>query len=645
MTIGPDDKTVQIPEGQGPQEDDFPDFGDIPEQIGDFSIIRELGQGGMGVVYEAKSERLGTNVALKVIAENAKDYETQRFQIEARAAARLRHEHIVRVLEHHQTREGRHYLAMQLIEGEALDEAIEAEGPLEPGEVLRMGIELADALAYAHESSVLHRDIKPSNVLLDRERRAYLTDFGLAKVLDSSTYSLTNTGDLVGTPCYMSPEQARGDRHRVGPPTDVYGLGATLYHALTGALPYSGSSITEIVLRIVSHDPEPIRNLAPNVPPELERIVLRCMAREPSQRFASAGELASELRRLRRKLEPAPQRPATRRFEGPADEPLTPAADPAAAPAPAQPAEQIGLKLAAVVLLAGIVAGLAYDLLRSDSSGPAPVASPTASSVPVEQPQGAPAWLAWRAAQRDTRLPRVIPFAHSLSEGLEEARVRNVPLVVVMIDSVLGALPPFMHEASTVRTLTNDAVVVALTRGTHAEQGQACPVFGSIRCATHQRIADEAPRVLPSLVVPSGSNPFPPSLTFVDPRSQPPGLLSQGTMRHEDESTSSGIRALALHQQTLGAPRIGCADLDLLARPLEQLSDLSALVAASQLAGKHLTLAEPIGSYLKTRVVRLAEQSARKLESAPAAQRAALLKQLREALAAAPEALAKLPSE
>ena len=642
MSVGPEDETVFIPEHEKHRADDFPDFGEIPERIGDFEIVRELGQGGMGVVYEARSERLGTNVALKVIAENAKDYELQRFQIEARAAARLRHEHIVRVLEHHQTRAGRHYLAMQLIDGEALDEAIEAEGPLEPGEVVRMGIELADALAYAHESSVLHRDIKPSNVLLDRERRAYLTDFGLAKVLDSSTYSLTNTGDLVGTPCYMSPEQARGDRHRVGPPTDVYGLGATLYHALTGALPYSGASITEIVLRIVSHDPEPIRSLAPDVPPELERIVLRCMAREPSQRFASAGELASELRRLRRKLEPAPRRPATRRYEGPVDEPLAPAPGPT--PAPAQPVERVGLKLAAVVLLTGIVAGLAYDLLRGEPSG-APPASPSASTVPVERPLGAPAWLGWRAAQHANRLPQVIPFAHSLSEGLAEARVRNVPLVIVMIDSILGALPPFMHEQATVETLTRDAVVVALSRGEHAERDQACPVFGSIRCTTHQQIAEEAPQLQPALVVPSGGKPFPPSLIFLDPRSDPPLVLSQGTMRYEDESSSSGIGSLPQHQEALGPARISGADLAALATPLEQLADLPALIAAAQLAAKGLTLAEPVGSYAEARARRLATRGATLLEAAPAGERGALLARLRAALVASPEALTRLPQE
>ena len=303
MTIGPDDKTVQIPEGQGPQEDDFPDFGDIPEQIGDFSIIRELGQGGMGVVYEAKSERLGTNVALKVIAENAKDYETQRFQIEARAAARLRHEHIVRVLEHHQTREGRHYLAMQLIEGEALDEAIEAEGPLEPGEVLRMGIELADALAYAHESSVLHRDIKPSNVLLTHQGIAKLTDFGLGKHLSDNTITSLNLG--MGSLPYVAPEQARSARE-AGPRADLYGLGASIFHMICGRPPFefaSGEDLVQRLERVRSEVPPPMSSLH-GVPRPLEDLVASLLEKLPQNRPGDAGQVARKLRELRERFFP-----------------------------------------------------------------------------------------------------------------------------------------------------------------------------------------------------------------------------------------------------------------------------------------------------------------------------------------------------
>jgi len=263
------------------------------QQVGDFRITRALGEGGMGLVFAAECPRFQTQVALKVLRPEATEKEIKRFQAEAKAVARLDHPHIIRVFEQRQSPEGHYYMAMELISGEALDARIKREGPLEPEAAAQMGVAMASALTAAHTAGVLHRDLKPSNVLIDRDDHVVLTDFGLAKVVGSE--ALTRTGEVLGTPVYMAPEQALAQREDIDVRTDVYGLGATLYNLLTGRLPFQGKGVTQVLTKIVRTPPKPLREIRPEIPEKLEAIVLRCMEKDRDKRFPSAGHLEKAL--------------------------------------------------------------------------------------------------------------------------------------------------------------------------------------------------------------------------------------------------------------------------------------------------------------------------------------------------------------
>jgi serine/threonine protein kinase len=332
--------------------------------LGDFRILREVGRGGMGVVYEAEQLSLGRRIALKVLpfALTLDPRQLQRFKNEARAAAQLHHAHIVPVYSVGCER-GVHFYAMQYIEGRSLAEAIQglrrvarpgkapawdaavvtgrrtpagaSTGPFVPHSgavatvlprpaaaaaetapepvgalataystnsrqfyraVARLGAQAAEALEHAHECGVVHRDIKPANLLLDTHGKVWVTDFGLAQF--SADAGLTQTGDLLGTLRYMSPEQAGGQRvldHR----TDVYSLGATLYELLTLRPPFDGADRQTLLHQILHDEPPPLRAVDRSVPAELETIVLKALAKAPAERYATAQELADDLQRFR----------------------------------------------------------------------------------------------------------------------------------------------------------------------------------------------------------------------------------------------------------------------------------------------------------------------------------------------------------
>jgi hypothetical protein len=266
-----------------------------------YEVLGELGRGGMGVVYQARQVGLERLVALKTIrAEETIRPEWQtRFRIEARAVARLQHPNIVQIY-HIDEHDGRPYFSLELVDGGSLAARVRG-GPWAPRAAARLVATLAAAVQYAHERGVLHRDLKPGNVLLTREGVPKITDFGLAKWLEEE--GPTQGSVLLGTPRYMAPEQARGQRDCVGPPTDVFGLGVILYELLTGRPPYPGRDPLELVHLAREARITPPRQANPRIPRALERICQKALAPDLSQRYATAGQLRQELvRYLRRRL-------------------------------------------------------------------------------------------------------------------------------------------------------------------------------------------------------------------------------------------------------------------------------------------------------------------------------------------------------
>lgn len=265
-----------------------------PRQFGDYELLEEIGRGGMGVVYKARQISLGRIVAIKMIlrGELASASEIARFRAEARSAARLDHPNIVPVYEVGEV-DGQPYFSMKLVEGTTLSRRI-AEGPLSSRDAATMLLPVCQAIAAAHQQGVLHRDLKPSNILIDADGRPMLTDFGLAKRIES-TGNITRTGAIVGTPSYMAPEQAAGRRGEVGRASDVYGLGAVLYHALTGRPPFQAPTPVDTILLVLEQDPLPIRLLNPSVDADLEMIAMKCLQKPPDLRYPSAVELADDL--------------------------------------------------------------------------------------------------------------------------------------------------------------------------------------------------------------------------------------------------------------------------------------------------------------------------------------------------------------
>jgi serine/threonine-protein kinase len=308
-------------------------------QFGKFELLGELGRGGMGVVYKARQPELDRLVAIKMILASslASPEEVQRFQIEARAAAKLRHPNIVQVHEAGELH-GQQFFVMEYIEGLTLAEAV-ADSAVSHDDAPRLIAPIARAVDYLHRQGILHRDLKPSNVLLaavghrpsalgnqlsaigsedggtvdaspaagrqpmadgrqpNDEHRPMLMDFGLAKLMESSS-GVTRTGAIVGTPSYMAPEQAAGKHREVGPRADVFSLGAILYHVLTRRPPFHAETPLDTLVQVIEREPAPPRKLNPMVPAELEIICLKCLEKDPERRYESAAALADDLERF-----------------------------------------------------------------------------------------------------------------------------------------------------------------------------------------------------------------------------------------------------------------------------------------------------------------------------------------------------------
>ncbi len=268
-----------------------------PRQFGRYLLIRELGRGGMGVVYLARDPELDRLVAIKTLTRlgPADGKHRVRFEAEARLHARQRHPNIVQVYETGQQL-GQPYLVMEYVDGVALSQRLDGR-PMGPRQAAALVALVAAAIDYGHRAGIIHRDLKPSNVLLDAAGTPRVTDFGLATSLGGS-FDLTRTGDLVGTPVYMAPEMATASGIRAGPAVDVYGLGAILYEVLTGRAPFVGMDVFFVLAQVQHADPVAPRQINPQVPADLETICLKCLRKEPGRRYARAADVADDLQRF-----------------------------------------------------------------------------------------------------------------------------------------------------------------------------------------------------------------------------------------------------------------------------------------------------------------------------------------------------------
>lgn len=270
---------------------------DISWAFGKYDLLGEVGRGGMGVVYKARQRDLNRVVALKMIlaSEWASPEEIRRFQAEARAAARLRHRNIVTI---HEIGEelGRHYFAMDFVEGDSLA-AIVARGPLTPEQAARWMASIAQAVDHLHSNGIVHRDLKPSNVLIDSAGEPVVMDFGLAKIFDSDE-GATRSGAILGTPSYMSPEQASGRNSLISARSDVYSLGAMLYEMLSGRPPFREATPLDTLVQVIEGEPTLLRQLVTSIPRALELICFKCLEKDPARRYGSAAELAADLKRF-----------------------------------------------------------------------------------------------------------------------------------------------------------------------------------------------------------------------------------------------------------------------------------------------------------------------------------------------------------
>jgi serine/threonine-protein kinase len=270
-----------------------------PPGIAGYEILGELGRGGMGVVYKARQQRPARVVALKMLLGGAHADPERRARLlaEAGAIARLQHPHIVQVFEVGEHGDGRGllpFLALEYVAGGSLADRLGGT-PQPPRQAAALVRTLAGAVHYAHGKGVIHRDLKPANVLLTEEGTPKVNDFGLARQPEQD---LTATGAILGTPSYMAPEQAGGDRRQVGPAAGAYALGAILYECLTGRPPFAGADPLETLVQVRSQEPVPPARLNPQVPRDLDTVCLKCLEKETARRYPSAAELGEDLGRF-----------------------------------------------------------------------------------------------------------------------------------------------------------------------------------------------------------------------------------------------------------------------------------------------------------------------------------------------------------
>ena len=265
-----------------------------------YELQAKIGDGGMAAVYKALDLRLNRMVAVKILRDSysADPQFLERFKREAQQAASLNHPNIVRVFDVGDDGDY-HYIVMEYVEGSSLKDKIVREGPFSTQEALEIGAEISDAIGYAHANGLIHRDIKPQNILMDKHGRAKVTDFGIAKSVNAAT--LTEAGITLGTVHYFSPEQAKG--LQVLPQSDIYSIGVVLFEMLTGQIPFDSDNPVALALKHIEEPVPSLRRLNPSIPPVVEQIVLRTLAKDPQRRYRSADELAHALRNVEAQAE------------------------------------------------------------------------------------------------------------------------------------------------------------------------------------------------------------------------------------------------------------------------------------------------------------------------------------------------------
>lgn len=266
-------------------------FPDIPG----YEVISEIGKGGMGRVYQARHLGLNRMDAIKMVLGTSNPRTLTRFADEARAIAMLKHPNIAQVYDTGEVK-GQPYYAMELVEAGTLTQRLDGE-PIDAKQAARLVMTIARAVDYFHQQGIIHRDLKPSNILMTRQGEPKIADFGLVKNLEGDSQQ-TQTGDVVGSPSYMSPEQASGMVKSIGPATDIYSLGAILYQCLTGRPPFQTSDPMQTLMAVISIDPVPVRQLIPGTPRDINTICMKCLEKQPGKRYATAGALADDLQRF-----------------------------------------------------------------------------------------------------------------------------------------------------------------------------------------------------------------------------------------------------------------------------------------------------------------------------------------------------------
>jgi serine/threonine protein kinase len=292
--------------GVAPPEQPESTLADSLQMVGEYELIEEIDRGGMGIVFKARHRILRRMVAIKMLLAGtfASEEAERRLRREAAALARLTHPGIVPVYDvgvvtHPGPLQGQTWFAMAMIKGTDLARRIESE-LFDSTTAAQLSIRIVDAIHYAHGQEVIHRDLKPANILLDEDSNPHITDFGLSRCYDENETLLTTDGQILGTPSYMSPEQATGTKGNIGTATDVYSLGAVMYCMLTGRPPFRASSTMATLQQVVHDAPAPPRLLNQHVHPDLESIILKCLEKKPADRYATAEELRLDLERFSR---------------------------------------------------------------------------------------------------------------------------------------------------------------------------------------------------------------------------------------------------------------------------------------------------------------------------------------------------------